>query len=167
MTLHSRLFFDVNKGQVLDANRRYILMRVDVLMGFINRLPKAQLNDHLMALQDAVFALGYDSVKAYQEASHLSSAELLDVMASSAASLGWGKWEFEMLAHGIKLSVENSPFLEIHSDDSSQTVCHAIVGMLKAVGKVIQDKTCQVREVSCCSQHVSNANKCHFEMTFV
>lgn len=155
--LHQRLQFDVDHGQVLDQTRRYVLMRADVLMGMFDALPGAARAEALAALSRSVAVQGGDSVRAYASQPGSNHARLLQTMQDSAASLGWGVWQFAALWSadrqplGLQLTVHNSPFAA-QSAPSAEPVCAAIAGMLQAVGQALWQTACQVQEIHCVAQ---------------
>src|SRR6478735_12800699 len=110
LPLHERLVFDTTRGQVLDASRRYVLMRSDVLMGMFAFLPAPASRQALEALAHSVFTHGGDSVRAYADPADPASRRLFDAVAQGASSLGWGVWEFELGERSCRLQVRNSPF---------------------------------------------------------
>ncbi len=67
--LHERLRFDTDNGAVFDADRRYVLLRTDVLMGAFDELPEPAKSDALRAFGRSVARHGADSVRAYVAAS--------------------------------------------------------------------------------------------------
>lgn len=133
--LAGRLVFDEACGEVRDGPRRYLLMRADVLMGALARLPMQVRGDMLAALADSVRDNGADSVRAYLAQLGGDGDALLSAMTVAAADLGWGAWRFtgqESVAHReaaipaslrqhagqddsaaplLSLAVRNSPFV--------------------------------------------------------
>lgn len=155
--LHQRLQFDLAQGQVLDQTRRYVLMRADVLMGMFDGLPVARRAEVFAALARSVALHGGDSVRAYASQPGSTHARLLQTMQDSAASLGWGVWQFAALhpaagqPPGLTLTVRNSPFAA-QSAPSAVPVCAAISGMLDAVGQALWQTPCRVQETHCAAQ---------------
>lgn len=171
--LHQRLLFDTGQGQVLDQTRRYLLLRADVLMGLFAELPEAARAEALRALGRSVTRHGGDSVRAYAAQPGVTPAVLLQTMADSAGSLGWGRWEFAPLpaagaapaSSGLALQVHNSPFAAA-ATFGEQPACHAIAGMLEAVGAALSGGPCEAREVRCAAQAgpAAHAGPCRFEL---
>lgn len=93
--LAGRLVFDDASGEVRDGPRRYVLMRADVLMGALARLPVEVRAAMLAALADSVRDNGADSVRAYLAQARGDVDALLSAMPTAAADLGWGAWRFE------------------------------------------------------------------------
>ncbi|WFC69131.1 hypothetical protein EUC41_24050 [Achromobacter denitrificans] len=93
--LQQRLKWDAPEGAILDADRRYVMLRADVLMGLFAGLPPAQRAQALDSLQASVRTHGGASARAYRAAGAADVAAFLRVMAESAADLGWGAWRFE------------------------------------------------------------------------
>jgi predicted hydrocarbon binding protein len=148
LQLHERLNFDTGQGQVLDANRRYVLMRADVLMGMFAFLPAAASEQALEALAKSVCTHGSDSVRAYADPTDPGSLRLFDAVAQGAASLGWGVWEFEVGERSCRLAVRNSPFAAAFRKMRSPA-CAPIVGMLQAVCSHAWKQDCVAVEVEC------------------
>lgn len=146
--LHERLQFDTARGQVLDANRRYVLVRPDVLMGMFAFLPAPASQQALAALARSVFTHGSDSVRAYADPADPASLRLFDAVAQGASSLGWGVWEFELGERSCRLQVRNSPFAAAFRQMRSPA-CAPIAGMLQAVCSHAWKQDCVAVEVEC------------------
>lgn len=147
-----RLSWDVAQGQILDADRRYLMMRADVLMGLFRRLEEPARTQALDALGQAVMEQGGLSAKAYWEAINHDPQALLKSIADISAQLGWGNWDIQSGASdGLRVEVKNSPFAWGFGPHD-QPLCRPIVGMLTAVGKLIYDQHVQVQEIHCCAQ---------------
>lgn len=163
--LHERLVFDTGQGQVLDADRRYVLMRADVLMGMFDLMPEELRSQALAALAESVFRFGSRSVRAYANPSDPDSRQLFAAVAQGAASLGWGVWEFHIQDRSCQLTVTNSPFA------AEATVrgeaCAAIRGMLRAVCEHAWKVECEAQELVCCATESSSVGRegrvCHFQ----
>jgi predicted hydrocarbon binding protein len=164
--LHERLQFDTSRGQVLDADRRYVLMRADVLMGMFAFLPPLASRQALEALARSVCTHGSDSVRAYADPADPDSLRLFDAVAQGASSLGWGVWEFELGERSCRLQVRNSPFAAAFRKMRSPA-CAPIAGMLQAVCSHAWKKDCVALEVECsaCAAAVDAAHEglCRFE----
>jgi uncharacterized protein len=161
--LHERLKFDTDAGQVLDQDRRYVLMRADVLMGLFAALPEPDRQRAMEALGQSVWRHGADSVKAYASQPGCTPDMLLHTMQSSAASLGWGRWAFEEAPGGLRLQVSNSPFAAMASFHD-RPACSAIVGMLQALGEALWRAPVQVCETRCAAMSEPAACTCQFDM---
>lgn len=164
--LHERLRFDTSRGQVLDANRRYVLMRADVLMGMFAFLPAPASRQALEALARSVATYGSDSVRAYDNPADPASQQLFDAVAQGASSLGWGVWEFEPGERSCRLVVRNSPFAAAFRKMRSPA-CAPIVGMMQAVCTHAWKQDCIAVEVECSacagSEDASHEGRCRFE----
>lgn len=164
--LHERLFFDLPEGQVLDGQRRYIIMRPDVLMGTFDKLEPAAREAALTALGASVTEFGGNSVAAYL--AEAGRDALLQNMVAGSASLGWGVWTFEQPdpeRQELRLQVRNSPFAAgTHS--KSGPACFPIAGMLRAVAQALWSEPAEVIETSCACQSPSDPQHaqgvCHF-----
>ncbi len=176
-SLAERLRHDLEQGQILDQDRRYLMLRADVLMGLFAELEPAPRAQALRALGRSVQRHGAGSVQAYARllaggtegaapsapsapsASSLSRASvesaaaraLLGDMAAAAATLGWGVWEFEPDGTGLRLTVRNSPFAAAARGLGLQgePVCHAIAGMAEALAQALWSAPAEVSE--CCA----------------
>lgn len=158
--LRQRLTWDEPNGAILDADRRYVMLRADVLMGLFAGLPPAQRAQALESLQASVRTHGGASARAYQASGAGHVASFLHVMADSAADLGWGAWRFEPNDTAAPtLTVLNSPFA-MASVGSDQPVCHAITGMLEAVSALVTGESRTFRETRCASM---GAPCCEFQ----
>ena len=162
--LHERLRFDTDSGAVFDADRRYVLLRTDVLMGAFDELSEPAKSDALRAFGRSVARHGADSVRAYIAAAGTNA--LMQTMQDSAASLGWGRWHFEQAADGretamasLRLTVENSPFAAAAAP-ATGPVCHAIAGMLEAVASALWQRPAMAHETRCRAEHGDGS--CHF-----
>lgn len=163
-SLHERLHFDTANGQVLDQSRRYLLMRADVLMGLFGLLPDDAREQALRALGQSVARHGADSVRAYAAQPGVDEAALLATMQEAAASLGWGRWQFERGAHVLRLTVHNSPFAA-GTQRRGACTCHAIAGMLEGLAASLWPGGAQASELSCAAQaaQAGDTAVCHFE----
>lgn len=162
-TFKDRLLWDIPHGQILDANRRYLMLRADVLMGLFRRLPESARDQALQALGTAVKEEGGKSAQAYWEAIDRQPQALLDSIADISAQLGWGSWRITRRADSsLEVIVENSPFA-CGFGRHSTPVCHPIVGMLTAVGTLIYDQDAHVLEHHCCAQ--GSHEHCLFTVT--
>ena len=63
-----RIRIDEPAGTIFDGDRRYLLMRTDVLMGMLQKLPAELRSPVLAALAESTREHGGKSVRAYLEA---------------------------------------------------------------------------------------------------
>lgn len=157
--LRARLAWSTPDGAILDGPRRYLLMRPDVLMGTLRRLPEPARALALAAFADSVAEHGADSLRAYLREVGEDPSALLAATAAAAADLGWGAWTFEAGPSGIGLVVRSSPFAAGHGASGSP-VCAPIAGMLRAVAAVTGRVACDAHEVHCAA---CGAPACRFE----
>ncbi|MFC7411283.1 V4R domain-containing protein [Hydrogenophaga atypica] len=146
--LRERLVFDTDRGQVLDQDRRYVLMRADVLMGLFSELPEHSRADALAALSRSVLRHGGNSVRAYALGTGGAPEALFNSVGMGAAALGWGVWTFEHGPNECVLRVRNSPFA-LASGPSPHPMCAPILGMFQAVCSHAWQQPVTVRETSC------------------
>lgn len=154
-----RLVFDTGAGQILDATRRYLLIRPDSFMGIFSRLPEPARTQALAALEEAVFEHGSDSARAYLAAGGGDARALLDTIAHTAPQLGWGSWRVDVTDDAIDVEVANSPFAQ-GNGASGTPVCHAIAGMLRAASGLFFGTPARVAETACTA---CGAPACRFE----
>jgi len=145
----------------MDANRRYIMLRTDVLMGLFAGLPEPGRQAALEAFRDSVRHNGGRSAQAYFESVGRDGPTLLETMASYSAELGWGSWSFSGdAAAGLRLRVSNSPFAQGYGA-SDTPVCHPITGMLQAIGSLLCQAAVTVEETECAAQ---GCRHCAFQL---
>jgi predicted hydrocarbon binding protein len=150
--LHERLVFDTARGAVLDSDRRYVLLRADVLMGLFARLDSGAREAALAAFGRSVAENGADSVRAYRAA--VGAAALPAMLEDAAASLGWGRWCLDLARVGdasapaLGLAVENSPFAAA-APPGTPRACHAIGGMLEALAGALWSSDAEAHETHC------------------
>lgn len=155
-----RLIFDVERGELRDGPVRYLLIRQDSLTGMFRKLPAPARRAALAALAQSIEECGGDSADRYIEANAI--ARLTDVVANTAAQLGWGAWRFdESVAGELGLEVENSPFAESADDDAPGPACAPIAGMLGALGARILGGPVAVDEIACATQ---GGARCRFRV---
>ena len=155
-----RLDFDEARGEYRDGAIRYMMIRPDALMGMLHQLPDAVRPQVLEALARSITHRGGQSAQSYQAAGAVDGPALVATIARTAPELGWGIWDLRLTAEGMDLSVVNSPFAAGYGT-SALPVCHPIVGMLTAVGRMVLGREVAVREVSCASVA---GDACRFEL---
>jgi len=147
-----RLAWDLARGELRDGDVRYLLIRDDTLMGLFRALPEGERAAALAALERSVVEHGRRSAQRYQAMGAAEARALLGVIESTAPQLGWGVWRFtEITGQGLALEVENSPFAAGYGA-STTPVCHAIAGMLQAVGALALGGAVRVTEDQCAAQ---------------
>lgn len=152
LPLQQRLAFDLAQGELRDADRRYVLMRPDVLMGMFARLGEADRTRALTAMAASAHANGGKSIRAYRDDAAATSAQLLAIVSDSAAALGWGRWQFDTPAGTLALEVANNPFAAGFGA-SDTPVCAPINGLLQSVAEAVLGAPAEVRETACAAQH--------------
>ncbi|MFT8245476.1 V4R domain-containing protein [Roseomonas sp. BN140053] len=157
----NRLQFDAARGEYRDGAIRYMMLRHDALMGLFARLPEAERLAALDALGASVREFGGRSVESYRAAGADDAARMMDTIAATAPELGWGIWRFSREGEALVLAVENSPFAA-GIGTSAHPVCHAIVGMLTALGPILLGKPASVEETQCAA--VAGGSTCRFRM---
>jgi len=150
--LLDRMQWQTEAGQIMDADRRYVMLRADVLMGVFRRLGAKAGQEALSAFAESVRESGGKSAKAYFEQLGGDTEKLLGTMCSYSAELGWGSWQFTRDEKGLRLQVHNSPFAAGFGP-SETPVCHAIAGMLGTVGELVLQGGVTVEETQCAAQH--------------
>lgn len=159
MSFRERLRFDAQSGEYRDGDIRYMMIRPDALMGIVRELPQAMRGDMLAAFARSITRAGGGSARAYQAAGAASPRSLIATIAATAPELGWGIWDLRIDGDRLALDVRNSPFVEGHGLGATP-VCHAIVGMMGAIGPMILGRPVEVSETQCaCMGHTL----CRFE----
>lgn len=139
---------------------RYLRLRADTLMGMFRLLAPAERAAALAALARSTAQAGGDSARRYIEAAAGDPAALLEVIAKTAAELGWGSWRFgEPEARRLELEVADSPFAAGYGAADTE-VCAPIAGMLAAVASLALGTECEARETAC---RARGAASCRFE----
>ena len=100
--LKDRMRHDASHGAIYDADRRYIMMRADVLMGLLHQVPADHRPALLRAMADSVADNGGRSAQAYFQSLGGDARAFLDTMTSSSADVGWGVWRFHQDAEGFE-----------------------------------------------------------------
>lgn len=159
LRLRDRLRWGEAAGRLADGPRRYLLMRPDVLMGALRRLPPGVREQALEAFADSVAEQGIDSIRAYFREVHEDPSALLRATERAAADLGWGVWRFRPAPGSLGLEVAGSPFAEGHGPAGSP-VCAPLRGMLRAVAEVGSGAPATVVEAQCAA---CGAPTCVFE----
>ncbi len=147
-SLLERLECDAAEGELRDGGTRYLLVRHDSLMGMFARLPAEARRTALAALAESVAEHGARSAERYASELAGGREQLLTVIEATAPQLGWGRWRFERHEGEIGLEVDNSPFAEGYGR-SSEPVCAAIVGMLRAVAGLVLGAGATAEEHRC------------------
>ena len=144
-----RLVRDAERGEWRDGETRYILLRQDSLMGLFHRLSPSARDEALAALAAAVAEAGGRSAERYRSTTTGGTLALLDVVAETAADLGWGVWTFARPSGDeLHLNVANSPFAAGFGP-SPAPVCAAIAGMVGAVATMILGRPAAAKETDC------------------
>ncbi|MBJ3778882.1 hypothetical protein [Acuticoccus mangrovi] len=159
MSFRQRLRHDAATGAYLDGDIRYMMIRPDALMGLFARLDPPARAAALEALGASITEHGGRSAATYVTPERVS--ELVAIIAATAPELGWGVWRFVPEGRGMRLVVTNSPFAAGATFEGP--ACHAIVGMLRAVGAMIYGPGATAAETACANGR-EGADECHFIM---
>ena len=159
LPLKDRLVFDRAKGTIMDETRRYMLIRPEALMGIFTRLPPGEAMVALQAFMASVHQMGFDSASAYARHAGGTGEGLVKIVEDSAPDLGWGRWRFDLAPRRLVLTVEGTPFAAGHGP-SKTPVCHAIVGMVRAVAGLVFERPVSAEETRCAA---TGAPDCRFE----
>ena len=135
-SFRARLVFDGARGEYRDGVIRYMMIRPDALMGILHQLPVEMQPEVLDAFARSIIDHGGKSASAYRAAGAADAAALVATIARTAPELGWGSWDLTLDEQGMDLTVANSPFVAGYGRSASP-VCHPIVGMLTAVGRMV------------------------------
>ncbi|MFN6980260.1 MAG: V4R domain-containing protein [Gemmobacter sp.] len=158
MTFLERLRHDPASGAHFDETRRYMMIRPEALMGIFRRLPAEGRAAALDALGASIFEMGSDSARAYA-AMGGGGLALAQTVARTAPELGWGVWTMDAAPDRLQLTVASSPFAAGFGP-SDTPVCHAIAGMLRAVGGLVFGRPAMAHEIACAA---CGAPACTFE----
>ncbi len=156
-----RLACDTSVGEYRDGGIRYMMIRPDALMGILHELPADMRPTVLEAFARSITNQGGKSAAAYRAAGAASSAALVTTIQETAPQLGWGRWVLSLGADGLDLTVANSPFVAGYGA-SDTPICHPIIGMLTAVGRMTLGCDVTVRETACAS--MQDHDHCRFEV---
>ncbi len=159
--LRERLEFDDAVGEYRDGGIRYMMIRPDALMGLLHELPEAMRPEVLEAFARSITKQGGRSAAAYRAAGAASSAALVTTIEATAPQLGWGRWGLTLGDDRLDLVVTNSPFVAGYGP-SETPVCHAIIGMLTAVGRMTLGGEVVVHERACAA--MADHDHCRFEV---
>jgi FAD/FMN-containing dehydrogenase len=160
-SFRERLVFDPAKGEHRDGDIRYMFIRNDAFMGLFAELPVEHRLPALAALARSIRTFGGRSVAAYRDAGSATPDLMLETIAETAPQLGWGSWRFSHEGDEIVLEIANSPFAA-GAEPSAHPVCHAVVGMLTALGPVLFHADAHVAE-ECCAATGAHA-LCRFRV---
>lgn len=155
-----------NDGAVHDADRRYLLMRPDVLMGALVRLDGPSRAAFATAWADAARVHGGASLVAYAEAVGRDAGALMEATVAAAADLGWGRWQLQRSATGLSLQVTGSPFVAgwraASPHPAEAPVCAPIRGLLAALSGLVLPGPLVIEETRCAALHGDDT--CRFEV---
>lgn len=157
-----RLAFDPARGEHRDGDIRYMMIRNDALMGLFAELPPEHRLGALEALGRSIRKHGGQSAAAYRAMGAADAEAMARTIAETAPQLGWGVWRFSQEGRGMRLAVTNSPFAAA-AQGSPHPVCHAITGMLTAIGPMLLGAPATAVEDRCsardggdtCTFHIS------------
>ena len=162
-TLVQRLVFDQARGEVRDQDRRYLLMRPDVLMGTLRQLDDGTRSEVLAAFADSTAIHGTHSIIAYLSTLEADGEDgaraLLSLIRETSPALGWGRWAFAPVEDGLALTVANSPFAAGYGP-ATQPVCAPIAGMFRTVAGVVLGNAVAVEETACAA--MGDHDECRF-----
>ena len=164
-----------DEGALQDGPRRYVMMRTDVLMGTLQRLPAPAQAAWLQAWAASAQEHGAASLQAYAAMDGADHAALINSTVQAAADLGWGRWAIASDSDELSLEVCGSPFVHgwrssaastatsaSASVASAQPVCAPIVGLFGALAGMVLNSPVNVIE-SCCAATGHDADgSCRF-----
>lgn len=146
----NRIHADTTAGSIFDGDRRYLMMRPDVLMGMFRALPAPTRSTVLAALAASARSNGGKSVSAYQASG--GHAQLQQTVIDGAAAFGWGNWRIATGANEAELVVGNSPFAAGYGP-SDEPVCAPINGIFHSLAEAMLGTAVEVVETRCAAQH--------------
>lgn len=145
-----RIVTDTAAGTIHDGDRRYLMLRPDVLMGMFRNLPADARAAALTALAASARENGGKSVSAYRQSG--GQTLLVQTMVDGAAAFGWGRWQVTGAAHEVSLEVADSPFAAGFGP-SDTPVCAPIAGIFHSLARTLLERNVTVTEVRCAAQH--------------
>ena len=154
----------IESGEIKDGETRYVVFRADVIASMVNSLPDAVKQQVLESFHRAVKTNGGRSLKNYLAMVGNDNSALLDTVAATASSLGWGEWHFDYTEDHLMLEVTNSPFAAFAGDTSS-TCCAPILGMFSAVADTLFANTAVTALETSCAGH--GGDRCRFEVAII
>lgn len=154
----NRIHPDPSSGTIFDGDRRYLMMRPDVLMGMFRELPATTRDMVLAALAESAHRHGGKSVSAYQEAG--GRAQLQQTVVDGAAAFGWGIWHIHSEPGKAELEVENSPFAAGYGA-SEIPVCAPVNGIFHSLAQALLGSEVEVVETHCAAMG-GGARRCRF-----
>lgn len=151
-----------SRGAIMDGERRYLMLRADVLMGLFREMPAELRGPAMQALAASVRKHGGRSAQTYLAEAGSRPEALIDTIARYSRELGWGCWHVGARSgKAIEVTTEHSPFAEGFGP-SPDPVCHAIAGMLQAVGTIVFGQPASVVETCCAAQE--GVDRCVFRV---
>jgi predicted hydrocarbon binding protein len=151
-----RIRINESDGTIFDGDRRYLLMRPDVLMGMLHELPATLRDQVLSALAASTYKNGGKSIAAYLHSN--GHAQLQQSVIDGAAAFGWGVWRITHFARSAELEVDNSPFAAGHGP-SGTPVCAPIGGIFHSLAQALMGGEVQVTETQCTAH---GGDRCRF-----
>lgn len=146
----------------MDGDRRYVMLRADVLMGIFREMEPELRRSAMEAFAASVSRYGGRSAQAYFDAADRQPERLLETIAGYSRELGWGRWRIDACnSETIDVTVDSSPFVEGFGS-SPDPICHAIVGMLRAVGTIVLGRPVTAVETGCAAQQ--GIGRCTFRV---
>ena len=163
--LRDRLRWDEASGAPHDGQRRYLMLRPDVLMGAIVALDAPLRAAVLDALAASAQQHGARSLRAYAGPAPGDAGALIAATVQAAADLGWGRWRIARQApQSLTLEVSDSPFAAgwraATASDAPLPVCGPIRGMLAGLAEQVLGAAVQVDECECAA--AGQAARCRF-----
>lgn len=152
----TRIHVDTSAGTIFDGDRRYLMMRPDVLMGMLRELPVHTRTEVLAALAESTRKNGGKSVSAYRDAGGASA--LRQTVIDGAAAFGWGAWHIESGQDQLRLDVDDSPFAAGYGP-ADLAVCAPIEGIFHSLAQALMGADVEVAETRCAAQH---GGRCRF-----
>jgi predicted hydrocarbon binding protein len=163
--LQQRLTWRAHGGAVFDGQRRYLLMRPDVLMGALPRLDAAARAQWLAAVAASAAEHGAQSLAAYAAAVGDDAEALLASTIDAAADLGWGRWRISREGEVLVLDVADSPFAAgwraCAPGPCDGAVCAPIRGLFTALAARVEGAAVVVDERRCVAADAT-AGSCRF-----
>jgi uncharacterized protein len=154
-----------DEGALHDGPRRYLMMRTDVLMGTLQRLPAPAQAAWLQAWAASTRHHGAASLEAYAAdlttgGGGADNAALIDSTVQAAADLGWGRWA--IVADATAETTARTAAVTTPAATSTAPLCAPIAGIFSALASRLLQSPAEVLESCCAAMQHEAGGHCSF-----